>query len=262
MASNKIAVIIIVSIFAIGMAGFFLINSHPTPAAKVTDTPKQSVVQQSVLSKPVQIIGNYYKFSSEPYGKNGKVRVLFIGAEFCPFCAAQRWPVVESLKNFGEFSYLSETRSATVQGGEASDIATYNFVGIDYKSNYVIFDHKETGDREYNELERLTQEEQNSFSRYNPRGSIPFLMIAGDKGIFVQVGSGYSPGTLSRLSFSELKSDLDNNKNTRATQSINNEANVITAFICYNNNNQPENVCNEENIHQHVSMLYAMDTVK
>ena len=32
---------------------------------------------------------------------NGKPEVLFIGAEYCPYCAAERWSVVEALSRLG-----------------------------------------------------------------------------------------------------------------------------------------------------------------
>ena len=33
--------------------------------------------------------------------KDGKPRVVYVGAEYCPFCADQRWPVVVALSRFG-----------------------------------------------------------------------------------------------------------------------------------------------------------------
>jgi thiol-disulfide isomerase/thioredoxin len=34
----------------------------------------------------------------------GKPEILFIGAEFCPHCAAERWPLYIALSKFGTFS--------------------------------------------------------------------------------------------------------------------------------------------------------------
>ncbi len=36
--------------------------------------------------------------------RRGKPEVLFVGAEFCPFCAAERWPLIVALSRFGHFS--------------------------------------------------------------------------------------------------------------------------------------------------------------
>ncbi len=38
---------------------------------------------------------------------DGKPEVLFVGAEFCPFCAAERWPLIVALSRFGRFTALT-----------------------------------------------------------------------------------------------------------------------------------------------------------
>lgn len=243
MVSDNIKIIsIILVILIVGMGAFFLLYSSPT--AKVTEQPINQ--QTESQSFPVKTLGNYYKYSSAPSGVDGKVRILFVGAEFCPFCAAERWPIVEALSQFGTFNGLKETTSASFNE-PFLDLPTYNFMGAKYDSSFVKFDHKETADRNFRPLESLTSEEESLFNAYNPRGSIPFLFIAGQNGVFVQVGAGYSPGTIRGLTFSQIKSEL-NNPDAKTTQSITREANIITALICYNNNNKPANVCNKSEI--------------
>jgi hypothetical protein len=34
--------------------------------------------------------------------------MLYIGAEYCPYCAAERWPLVMALSKFGTFSNLPQ----------------------------------------------------------------------------------------------------------------------------------------------------------
>src|SRR5207249_3539085 len=36
-------------------------------------------------------------------GPTGKVQVLFVGADYCPYCAAQRWSIIAALNRFGKF---------------------------------------------------------------------------------------------------------------------------------------------------------------
>ena len=38
--------------------------------------------------------------------QGGKPRVLYIGAEYCPYCAAQRWAVAQALSRFGTWTGL------------------------------------------------------------------------------------------------------------------------------------------------------------
>ena len=37
---------------------------------------------------------------------NGKPEILYIGAEFCPYCAAERWAIAVALSRFGTLSPL------------------------------------------------------------------------------------------------------------------------------------------------------------
>ncbi len=42
-------------------------------------------------------------------GPTGKPQFLYIGAEYCPYCAAQRWATIVALSRFGTFSKLYQT---------------------------------------------------------------------------------------------------------------------------------------------------------
>ncbi len=43
----------------------------------------------------------------------GKPEVFYTGAEYCPYCAAQRWPLIVALSRFGTFSGLSTAFSGS-----------------------------------------------------------------------------------------------------------------------------------------------------
>src|SRR5205814_1816051 len=45
-------------------------------------------------------------------GASGKPQVLYVGGEFCPFCAAERWPLIIALSRFGTFTGLDATASS------------------------------------------------------------------------------------------------------------------------------------------------------
>ena len=63
--------------------------------------------------------------------------MLFVGAEFCPFCAAERWPLIVALARFGHFTTLHNMQSA--QLSVFPGIQTFSFVGTAYTSRYVTF---------------------------------------------------------------------------------------------------------------------------
>ena len=66
---------------------------------------------------------------------DGKPKVVYVGAEYCPYCAAQRWAVVTALSRFGTFTGLSESHSAT--DDVYPDTATFSFHGSRYTSDQI-----------------------------------------------------------------------------------------------------------------------------
>jgi hypothetical protein len=42
----------------------------------------------------------------------GKPEVLYIGAEYCPYCGTERWSMIVALSRFGTFRGLKEIRSS------------------------------------------------------------------------------------------------------------------------------------------------------
>src|SRR6478735_2329724 len=62
-------------------------------------------------------------------GPNGKPELLYVGGEFCPICAAQRYSVLAALTRFGTFSNVSSIISSENQ------VPTFTFHGASYKSD-------------------------------------------------------------------------------------------------------------------------------
>ena len=67
--------------------------------------------------------------------ENGKPEVLFIGAEYCPFCAAQRWAMVNASSRFGTFSGLTTTHSSSTDTDP--NTPTLTFYGSTFTSKYI-----------------------------------------------------------------------------------------------------------------------------
>ena len=78
--------------------------------------------------------------------RHGKPELLYIGAEYCPFCAAQRWAMVAALSRFGTFSNLSLTHSASAD--VYPDTPTFSFYQSTYSSKYLTFTSVETNTNE------------------------------------------------------------------------------------------------------------------
>ena len=95
-------------------------NSSPTSATgtalpasvirDITTVPAStltSVGTGTADTKSVTVVS-----SAKTLTSGGKPEVLYIGAQYCPYCAAERWALVAALSKFGTFHGLSGIHSA------------------------------------------------------------------------------------------------------------------------------------------------------
>ena len=68
---------------------------------------------------------------------NHKPGILYVGGEFCPYCAAQRWAIIASLSRFGTFSGLGTMQSSSTDLYPATQ--TFTFAHATYSSPYFVF---------------------------------------------------------------------------------------------------------------------------
>jgi len=185
----------------------------------------------------------------------GKASILYLGAEYCPYCAAERWPMVMALAQFGKFSNLGATTSSS--GDANPNTPTFSFHGSSYTSPYINFTAVETQDRKGGTLDKLTPAQTDLVKKYDyppyvsSQGSIPFVMF-GSK--FLISGASYDSGPLANLSITRAGQILSGTADPAAAGtsklaavSINAKAaaaNIVGA-ICALTNNQPGNVCSQ-----------------
>ena len=72
----------------------------------------------------------------------GKPEILYIGAEYCPYCATERWAMVLALGRFG--TLLRAARHPLVQHRRDPSTPTLTFHGSHYTSKYLNFTPVET----------------------------------------------------------------------------------------------------------------------
>src|SRR5437899_2872696 len=173
----------VAAFLALVVATFLVIRWYTTPLpVKTPGTSEDQKVIAQITSLPAsefESIGqgtanNLIKpVTGTPLtGASGKPETFYLGGEFCPFCAAQRWPLIIALSRFGTFSGLKSSASSAAI--EFPNTPTFTFHGATYTSQYVDFRGLETSDRDRNPLDTPTSAEDQLFTKYNPQGTIPF----------------------------------------------------------------------------------------
>lgn len=182
--------------------------------------------------------------STVPLIINGKPAVVYIGANYCPFCAITRWGLIIALMRFGNFSNLEYMTSSSTD--VYANTPTFTFSNSSYSSQYVTFDkYEEDAGGNLTQIERTIIKNQ-QFNNPNVIGeskqSIPLV----DFGNFsIQVGADASPGDIQLYNWSYIVNQLPN-PNSSITQAVMGNANIFTAQICKMTNNVPTNVCGQK----------------
>lgn len=243
-----VAPVSVVAGIALLVAAFLVIRWYTTPQAPkplTVDAAQQVVASITSLSaSELDSVGtgsanNLIKRVSGPAltGPNGHPEVFYLGAEYCPYCAAERWPMIIALSRFGTFSGIKTTSSSS------SDIypntPTFTFHGTTYTSQYVDFVSVETTDRDRNPLESPTSAQQALVNQYDSSGSIPFVDF-GNRYAFS--GAMYLPDVLGGMSWQAVADSLAQPGSPQA-KAILGSANLITAAVCRLTADQPAPVC-------------------
>ena len=170
----------------------------------------------------------------------GKPLVLYIGAEYCPYCAAERWPLIQALSRFGTFTGLGATRSGAADVFPSTP--TFTFRGSSYRSPYLVFEgHELFGNTlkhgRYNRLDSLSPAQQSLFMAHG--GGFPFLDVGGR---YLIAGATFDPGVLAGEQWQGIAESLAIPTSPIA-RGVAGSANLLTAMICQTTKGQPANVC-------------------
>jgi thiol-disulfide isomerase/thioredoxin len=245
-----------------GLVAFRLLGGSHSQLAADTGQPVPAAVLQDLTSVPPAVVNqvglgqaqNRYVAirASALKGPDGKPEVLYVGAEYCPYCAAERWSMVVALSRFGSFGGLETMTSA------ADDVfpstPTFTFVHASYQSQYVDFSTLELTTNQkvngsYAPLQTPTPNQQQLLNTYDAppyvpadsAGSIPFVDVANQ---YVLAGATYSPAVLDGKTWDQIAASLGD-PNSDIAKSVIGGANLMTAAVCQATNNQPGDVCGQ-----------------
>jgi hypothetical protein len=231
------------------------LSNGPTGSALAAVVKTVTSVPASVLDTVGNgggaVTGKPSTISGSALTANGKPEMFYMGAEYCPYCAAERWAMIVALSRFGTFGGLATVHSAVTNGAGTAEpdpnTPTWTFVHATYSSPYLAFSPVEietnipnpaTGT--YTTLQTPTAAQQALVTKYDgSSGSIPFIDF-GNK--YVISGVSYDPGVLAGLSWATIANDLSN-PNSAVARAVDGTANYITAAICKMTNNTPASAC-------------------
>jgi Domain of unknown function (DUF929) len=268
-AGSVVVVLAIVLTFVI-----IKLNSKPPTTSSASNGPTGSALTSlinEVTSVPAStlnavgtgggaITNTPIKINGSTLTANGKPEMLYMGAEYCPYCAAERWAMIVALSRFGTFTGLSTVHSASVNGAGSAEpypnTPTFTFAHATYTSKYLTFTPVElntnipdpsTGG--YTTLDTPTSAQNALMTKWDnqpyipssePAGSIPFIYFGGQTMI---VGTSVAQNqALQGLNWNQIAADL-HNPNSAVAKAEDGEANYITAAICKMTGNQPASAC-------------------
>jgi hypothetical protein len=231
-AGGSVAVVVVIVVA-------FIVAKLDSPAATAQPAQTDAQVARDVTTVPAATYNQVGDGDAEApkavsglpeLTSDGKPEVLYMGGEFCPYCAAERWALAEALSRFGTLSGLSFIHSAPDDG----DIATLTFLHAKYASTSVAFTpvewFGEAADPntpfEHVYLEQPTSAEVTLFDKYGGQ-AIPFVDI-GNR--YIISSSQYEPTDLSGMTWSQIAAAM-RDPSSQAAKDIDGAANEIAAAI-------------------------------
>ena len=266
-----------VGVVIVIIAGLFIVNATKSKTQDTTFTavtPAPGQVVRDVTTIPLATWDKVGVTSQSPVAKptvlsgqpamtiNGKSpAMLYYGAEYCPYCAAERWAMAAALARFGTWSNLQITASSHTDIDPTTH--TFSFHGATFDSPYITFKGVEQYTNQpigtsghYTNLQDPTREEAKiltnySSSKFNPNastsGGISFPFLDVNNGALFS-GASYDPQILAGQTWTDISSGLSDPTNP-TTQAILATGNYISATICKATHGQPGAVCTSSGVH-------------
>ncbi len=233
-------------------------KASPAPAAVVAlatnvgQRTSTAVGRGTATTAPIPVHG------AGRLSRGGLPEVVYVTSEFCPYCAAEAWPLVVALARFGHFSHLGQAQSSPHE--VFGDTGTFSFFGTAFSSPYLAF----SGTVEYgNEtqpggafvgLGEISPSARKLIARLNSggyaeaqdvlAGTMPFLDIANR---YLVLGSQYSPAVIAGSSLQSTASSLSNARSS-TTQAVVGAANELTAALCAITKDRPGSACHSPGV--------------
>jgi hypothetical protein len=235
------------------MFGIAALTGGSSDSGKAADVADGTAIARMLADTPAATVSSIGLGTSRafpvaikeapPRTANGKPEILYLGGDYCPYCAAERWPLVLALSRFGSFSRIGQTTSA--HADVYPDTPTFSFHDNVYTSDYLTFTGRELYSNQrlangrYATLDKATKEEKAMLVKYG--NAFPLINFGGR---YVQLGASYDPKVLKGLTAEGIAMAVADPKSPVA-QGVAGSANVLTAAICKATGGQPTSVCTD-----------------
>ena len=113
-------------VVVLGGVGYFIFTASSTPSSPLIGTPASAQVLDDIASVSNTTLSTFNAAANvvtAPVGtgagasqyltSGGKPEVLYMGGEYCPYCATERWSLILALDRFGSFSGLEYMQSSS-----------------------------------------------------------------------------------------------------------------------------------------------------
>lgn len=240
-----VVVVVVVVVFVVVSAG-----QKPAKTSSPGGTALPASVARLVTSVPASALsavgsGSVRSFSPNPVKaisapaltSGGKPEMLYIGGEFCPYCAELRWSMAVALSRFGSFTTpLRGIHSSPTDVYPST--ATLTFYKTGYRSDYLTFTPVENETVDRKPLQPTTKQQQAIWDKYDAN-SYPFIYFGGK---YIITAPIYDPQVLQGKTWAQIATALHDPSSAIAQGALG-AANYMTAAICKMTGNQPASVC-------------------
>ncbi|HEU5418909.1 MAG TPA: DUF929 family protein [Streptosporangiaceae bacterium] len=238
---------------------FVVIKTAGSPAKAAGRSTQPASVVHQITSVPDAALAAVGTGSTYPHAiqatkdnpavltQDGKPLITYVGAEYCPFCAAERWALTVALSKFGSFSHLGFIHSAPAPETDP-DTPTLTYYKSSYTSSYIAFDPTEVQTVSHATLEKTSKLQNQLMAKYDVPpyvpsadydGSFPFVDFANK---YVIDGASYDPAVLKGLTWAQVAAALKD-PGSPVAKGVDGAANLITAAICKATGGKPGSVC-------------------
>jgi Domain of unknown function (DUF929) len=238
-----VAVVVVAVVVILGLSSGKAAAAPRTPLSDADAQHLQSIPISTLVeaANKVDNLNAPSALTGAPLTSGGKPEMLYIGAEFCPICATERWPMMVALSHFGTFTDVKQTSSAVSDG----DIPTLSFYGSSFDSPDLVFTPVETLTNQpqgnsYKPLQSPTPAQAALWNKeLNGQESFPFINIAGK---YLLNTSQFPDTVLQGASFAQIMSDVGDNSTTIGLN-IDAAAGTLIRYICNTTGDKPAATC-------------------